>query len=155
MSSTAVPISQKQKDFYQNLRGSLQDFLDSKSAFASKAASIILLAPDLFHLLIKSLLDNRIDASSKKMIAIGLLYFISPVDLLPAFIFGPVGLVDNVIVAAFVVNTLLNKYPEEVIKDNWAGDQDILEVIRNFASMGQNPISKVPAGPLVSRLVRD
>ena len=53
----------------------------------------------------------------------------SPVDLLPEALLGPVGYLDDVALAAYVIHSVLQKVAPEIINRHWAGDQDILELV--------------------------
>lgn len=152
--TSTLPNEQQQRDFYQKLRQSVDEWLDSRSGMVSKVGNYILVAPDLFHLLTKMMLDNRIDSKSKTMIGSGILYFITPLDFLPEFLTGPVGFLDDAVVAIFIVNSLLNKFSEDLVKEHWAGDEDLLEVIRRFSNSGSQLAEKVPAGRLVKRFMK-
>lgn len=148
-----MPSEREQQDFYQNLRQSVHNWLDTKSGKASQFSDIIFFAPDLFHLLTKMMLDNRIDKKSKSMIGAGILYFFAPIDFLPELIVGPGGFADDVVVAVFIVNTLLNKFPHELVAQHWAGDENLLDVVSRLADSGNKLAAKLPAGKVVKRFM--
>jgi uncharacterized membrane protein YkvA (DUF1232 family) len=118
-------------DFYQALRARISDWLKSKGK-GFKHAQILLLAPDLFHLLTRLVLDRRIPTAEKATLGAALAYFLSPLDLLPEALLGPVGYVDDVALAAFVLSRLINAGHGSVAKELWAGDEDLLESIRRI-----------------------
>lgn len=149
-----LPSEEEQKDFYEKLRFRITEWLNTKSGKTSKFGEYLLFAPDLFHLLMKSLLDERIDAKSKALIGSGLLYFIAPIDVLPEGLVGPGGFMDDVIVAAFVVNTLLNKFAPEVLEENWAGDKKLLHTLQKVSETGNTVIGKLPSKSLLGRYVK-
>ncbi|RNF40758.1 DUF1232 domain-containing protein [Planococcus salinus] len=149
-----MPSEQQQQDFYQKLREKVDNWLKSRSGMVSKVGSYILVAPDLFHLLMKMMLDDRIDAKSKTMIGSGILYFIAPIDFIPEFLTGPAGFMDDVVVAVFIVNAILNKFSVDIVKEHWAGDEDLLEVIRRLTHSGSDLAAKVPAGRLAKRFIK-
>ena len=149
-----MPSADEQQDFYQKLRDKVHNWLDSKSGKASSLSKYVFFAPDLFHLLAKMMLDGRIDGKSKSMIGAGILYFIAPIDFLPEVLVGPGGFLDDVAVAVFIVNTLLNKFPAELVKEHWAGDDDLLDVVRGISNSGSKVVSKLPAGRLVKRFMK-
>ncbi|MCJ1907467.1 YkvA family protein [Planococcus ruber] len=149
-----LPSVDEQKDFYQQLRSRIEHWLENKSGPLSRFSKYLLFAPDLFHLLTKLMLDSRIDSKNKGMVGAGILYFIAPIDFLPEFIVGPGGFLDDVVVAVFVINTLLNKFPIEVIEEHWAGDDELLSVVRGISNSGNKFVSKLPAGRLVKRFMK-
>jgi uncharacterized membrane protein YkvA (DUF1232 family) len=120
----------KQRDFYQRLRTNLMRWLESKAGKNHKYAEYLMLAPDIFHLLCKLVGDKRIPGDDKLILGLAITYFISPVDILPEAILGPVGFMDDVALAAFVLNRVINKNDPEIIRGHWSGEGDVLEVVR-------------------------
>ncbi|HSJ38580.1 MAG TPA: DUF1232 domain-containing protein [Planococcus sp. (in: firmicutes)] len=149
-----LPSEGEQRDFYQKLRYNIQKWVESKSGKSSRFFKYVLFAPDFFHLLMKLMLDSRIETKSKTMIGAGILYFFAPIDLMPEAILGPVGFADDVIVAVYIVNTLLNKYPKEVITSHWAGDENLLVVVSRLAGTGNKWLSRLPAGKVLKRFMK-
>jgi uncharacterized membrane protein YkvA (DUF1232 family) len=105
-------------------------------------------APDLFHLLLKLSLDRDVPAVEKAKLVGAIAYFVSPIDLLPELFLGPVGFLDEVVLAAYVLNSLINRTSPEVVKKHWAGDEDILELIQRIiraadGMLGSGPVKKL------------
>ena len=48
---------------------------------------------------------------------------------------GPVGYIDDVALAAYVLNSILNSVGPEVLEDHWAGDSDVLSTIHEVVSV--------------------
>ena len=119
------------EDFYQALRARISAWLESKGS-GFKHAQILLLAPDLFHLLARLMFDSRIPVSEKAKLGAVLAYFISPVDLLPEAILGPAGYVDDVALAAYALSRLINAGHGAVARELWAGDGDLFDVIQGI-----------------------
>jgi uncharacterized membrane protein YkvA (DUF1232 family) len=130
---------QRREDFYQALRARITGWLASKGK-GFKHANILLLAPDLFHLLSRLMLDPRIPAAEKAGLGAVLAYFISPIDLLPEALLGPAGYVDDVALAAFVLNRLINAGHGEVAKELWAGDDDLLASLQRILEVADQAI---------------
>lgn len=149
-----MPSEKKQQDFYQKLRTKIQKWADNKSGLIGSVSGYILFAPDLFHLLTRMMLDSRIDAKNKAAVGAGILYFIAPIDFLPEILVGPGGFLDDVVVAVFVINTILNKFPTEVVTEHWTGDEDLLKLIKKISNSGNKYVSKLPAGRLVKRFTK-
>ena len=119
----------KNEDFYQKLRKRLKAWA-AGSGSDNKALEYILLAPDFFHLLCKILLDPRVPGREKAKVGGAIAYFMSPLDVVPEALIGPAGYVDDVALAAFVLNSVLESAGPEVLREHWAGDGDVLEQIR-------------------------
>ena len=126
------------QDFYQKLRSDIRNRLGDKTGQSTKWSEYVLLAPDLFHLLTKMALDKEIPASEKAKIAGALAYFVSPIDLLPEAVIGPLGYLDDVALAAYVINSVLKTTDPELVKRHWAGEQDILELVQQIVEAGSD-----------------
>ena len=120
------------EDFYQELRTRIRKWLQSRQGAESKWAEYVLFAPDLFHLLCKLALDKQVPAAEKSKLAVALAYFVAPIDVLPEILLGPIGFIDDIALAAYVLNSLFNNTNPDIIRKHWAGEEDILEVIRRI-----------------------
>ena len=100
--------------------------------YTGRYADLILLAPDLFMLLVRLSRDPRVPAKHKTLLLVGIAWFISPLDLLPEAFLGPLGLLDDLVVAAYILNRLLNHLPPEVVHSHWSGKEDLLLTIRKL-----------------------
>lgn len=88
-----------------------------------------LLAPRLVKLVLRLMRDRRVPPRSKAMLVLLAAYLLSPVDVVPDFIVG-LGQLDDLVVAAFALDQILNRVPEEVVLEHWEGEEDVLQVIR-------------------------
>lgn len=120
-------MNTKQQDFYQGLRKKIDDFVKSEKGIHYKWKDFLLLAPDFFHLLVRLSLDNRVKMRDKAVLGIAIAYFFSPIDLIPEVFLGPVGLIDDLAVGAFALNRILKNTDASIVREHWAGDDDILE----------------------------
>ena len=120
-------MDQKQQDFYQSLRDKVNKFVESKKGRGYKWKEYLLLVPDMFHLLVKLTLDRRVDVKSKAILGIAIAYFFAPIDLIPELFLGPLGLIDDLAVAAFALNKIMASTDPAIIRGHWAGEDDILE----------------------------
>jgi uncharacterized membrane protein YkvA (DUF1232 family) len=89
-------------------------------------------APDLFHLLCKLVLDEQVLVADKARLAGAIVYFISPLDFIPEGLFGPLGYTDDIAVAAYVLNSIINHTDPEIVKKHWAGEGEVLDVIQRI-----------------------
>jgi len=123
-------------DFYQKIRVDIRKWLQTKAGKGYKWSEYLLLAPDLFHLLTKLAIDKDVPNSEKAKIAGALAYFISPIDLVPEAMFGPVGYLDDVALAAYVISSIMKNNDSEIITRHWAGEQDVLELVQQIVDVG-------------------
>ena len=94
-----------------------------------------LVAPHLVVLLGRLMRDPRVPARSKAVVLLTVGYLLSPIDVIPDIAPG-VGQVDDIIIAAFALDHILNRVPEELVREHWDGDEDVLELIRNIVQIG-------------------
>jgi len=123
-------LSEEHSDFYKKLRRKIQRWLD-ENGVENKYAAYLLLAPDFFYLLVKLVQDERVPGKEKVKLLAVIGYFISPVDLMPELILGPIGFIDDVALAAFALNGMINRVESGIVHENWPGDGDVLEEIQN------------------------
>lgn len=117
----------EQKRFYDELRRKIKDWLNGKiSSRYEEYTDYLLLLPDMFSLLVRLLKDSRVPVKSKTWLIIAIGYFLSPIDLIPEPFFPVLGVLDDLAVAAYALNKVLNDTPREVVEDNWSGQSDLL-----------------------------
>jgi uncharacterized membrane protein YkvA (DUF1232 family) len=125
-------MDERQKDFYQKLRGDISAWLETKIGKENVWGEYILAAPDLFHLLCKLAVDPEVPDFKKIKLAAVLVYFISPLDFLPELFLGPIGYLDDISLTAYVLNELVLDVDPKIVRQHWAGKQDILELIKTI-----------------------
>ncbi|MEO8398219.1 MAG: DUF1232 domain-containing protein [Ignavibacteriaceae bacterium] len=131
-----------QKDFYQKLRLNINKWIDTNVGKNHKWTEFILLAPDLFHLLCKLTIDSDVPSSKKVKLGAVILYFISPIDILPEAFLGPIGYLDDISLAAYILNDLLLNVDPKIIRRNWAGESDVLDIIKTILVNFENFLGK-------------
>jgi uncharacterized membrane protein YkvA (DUF1232 family) len=75
--------------------------------------------------------DKRVPARQKAILVMMGVYLASPIDIIPDFIPG-LGHVDDLILVAFALDQIINRVPEECVREHWDGDEDVLEVVREI-----------------------
>jgi uncharacterized membrane protein YkvA (DUF1232 family) len=94
----------------------------------SHARELAVLLPNLVFLFRGLLRDPRVSRGSKGWIWFALVWFLSPIDLIPEFI--PVaGPLDDVIVAGLVLRHVLRRMDREVVEAHWSGEPSTLDAI--------------------------
>ncbi|GAB4301247.1 MAG: hypothetical protein Kow0098_29350 [Ignavibacteriaceae bacterium] len=120
------------ESFYKKIRKDVKSWLDKNLGKQHRWADYILAAPDLFYLLTKLLTDKNVPANKKIKIAAAVAYFISPLDFIPEGLIGPVGYAEDVAIAAYVLNDLINEIDPQIVRNYWAGETDILDLIKTI-----------------------
>jgi len=94
---------------------------------------IVKSGPMVLHLLISLMNHKDISGKTKRRVGAALGYFIFPLDALPEAIVGPVGYVDDILVAMLLIDHLLNGENEEektIINTLWQGSEGELKTLR-------------------------
>ena len=133
-------MDDEKRDFYQKLRTDIKKWFDEKKVVDNKWADYILLAPDLFHLLTKLVIDPDVPSSKKVKIAGIIAYFISPLDFLPEMLLGPVGYLDDIALTAYILNDIINEVDAKIVQRNWAGERDILNLVKTIIANANNMV---------------
>jgi uncharacterized membrane protein YkvA (DUF1232 family) len=94
----------------------------------SAARELATLIPNMLVLFRGLLGDPRVPRSSKWWIWFAIVWFVSPIDLIPEFI-PVVGPLDDAIVAALVLRHVLKRTDRQVLSDHWRGDPATLDII--------------------------
>lgn len=92
----------------------------------------LLLVPDFLILLTRLSRDGRLPRRHRLMAASALLYIASPVDVVPGWLFGPAGFVDDITVAVFVIRSLVDGLPLSILHEHWSGDPRFLPILQGM-----------------------
>lgn len=132
-------MEERHEDFYQKLRRRIQGWLAGKGENYCYA-DYLLVGPDLFHLLCRLAGDRRVPPSEKAKIAGAIAYFVSPIDLIPEGLIGPLGYIDDIALAAYVLNSVINAGHGEIAKEHWAGEDNLLDVIQQVLELADKVV---------------
>jgi uncharacterized membrane protein YkvA (DUF1232 family) len=106
---------------------------------------LLLLLPDLAVLLLRLLRDPRVSYGDKGIALLGLGYVLSPIDLLPEILLGPIGLLDDLFVVAATLSRLLNHVHPDVVRSHWPGRGDALDAIQRVTHWAETFVrSRLP-----------
>lgn len=137
--------------FYDRLRSRVLDTVERRAGKLPEDVIIaLLLVPDIFILLVRLMLDKDVPRRARIMIGGALAYFISPIDLLPELILGPIGYLDDLVVGVAVVAQVFSGDLEPYARKHWTGRQDLHVVLHDISSAASSLL-----GPAVhARLMR-
>ena len=94
--------------------------------------NLVLLLPRLGRMIASLLADREVPVSAKLVLAAMALYLASPLDLIPDVI-PFVGLLDDVLLVALVVDGLLNHVDRALLLKYWPGKPASLEAVAAVA----------------------
>lgn len=132
----------KHWDFYKRFRRRMQKINAKPGTFKHRFREFLLLGPDLLHLCIHLVADKDVPTKHKAKLAAAIAYFISPIDILPEALLGPIGFIDDIAIVAYVLNSLLNDVPDEVLVRHWAGENDVFTVVRSAVMAADRLVGK-------------
>jgi uncharacterized membrane protein YkvA (DUF1232 family) len=145
---------QKEEDFYRKLRNQIARYFEDTDHRKQAWAEIALLAPDFFYLLLKLTQDARVPLAQKAKLGGAIVYFISPIDLLPEAILGPIGYLDDIAFAAFALHSVLNHVDPDVVREHWLGQGDVLETIQSTVDQAHRFLGRGVWDKLMRRFKR-
>ena len=109
---------------------------------------VLLLLPDLTVLLARLVRDRRVPIGAKVIALLGVGYALSPIDLIPTFLFGPIGLVDDLLVVSAALSKLVNHVHPDVVRSHWPGQGDALDAIQRASRWSETFLRERVGGAL-------
>lgn len=117
----------KVKDNYSMGRKILSEKLSPK---AKKYKEYIFIIPDIISLIYRLLKDKRVAIKTKLILSSAIAYITLPTDMIPNNI-PFIGSIDEIGVAFFALNNVINEVPMNVIIENWEGNNEIITVLQS------------------------
>lgn len=127
-STVTIELNPREQRFYDRLR---ERIVPARRGGTTHGLDLLLFLPDLTVLLARLLRDRRVPLVEKAIALAGIAYVFSPIDLLPAFLLGPIGMLDDLFVVAACLSRLLNHVHPDIVRANWSGQGDALEVVQS------------------------
>lgn len=133
--ASAEPVSpDRAARFYDRIRASIQRYLEKKGPMVEKGAEFLLLVPDVFILLWRLASDSRVSGRNKVLLGSSIAYYVFPFDLIPEALVGPMGFLDDLVFAVYVLNRMLVDTEPEILREHWSGSEDVLGMIHRVLS---------------------
>jgi uncharacterized membrane protein YkvA (DUF1232 family) len=125
--------------FYDRLRARILETVERLGGKLPEDVLIaLLLVPDIFILLVRLVFDKEVPGRARLMIGGALAYFISPFDLLPEAILGPIGYLDDLVVGVAVISQVFTGDLEPYARKHWTGRQDLHVVLHDINSAARS-----------------
>ena len=139
MSEVSTPVSRDRAErFYDRIRDNIRRYLEKKAHVGEKTSEYLLLVPDVFMLLWRLVNDSRVNSKNKVLLGSGLAYYFFPLDIMPEGFLGPIGYIDDLVFAVFLLNKILTDTDPEVLREHWSGSEDVLATIQNVLNAADN-----------------
>ena len=133
-----IELNPREVRLYDRLRAAV---IDRRPGAGSGFRDILMLLPDLSVLLIRLTRDPRVPLAAKLVAGLGVAYILSPIDLLPEFLLGPIGLVDDLLVVATALSRLLKSVHPDIVREHWSGQGDALDAIHRVTSWADSVLT--------------
>ena len=124
---------------YTYLRKKVTRWFDKKGK-NTRYGEYILLVPDLLYLLVHLAIDRRVSRRSRSVLILSVIYFISPIDFIPELIVGPAGFLDDVGIAVYALNKIINREDPALVESHWKGERDIFKIVQRVLEQSNNLI---------------
>jgi uncharacterized membrane protein YkvA (DUF1232 family) len=139
-SHVTIEMDLRERRLYDRLRAVV---VEQQPGRRSGARDMLLLLPDLTVLLARLLRDERVPIGGKAIALLGVGYVLSPIDVMPGFLFGPIGLLDDLFVVAAALSRILNYVHPDVVRSHWSGQGDALVAIHRVAEWSETRVRTV------------
>jgi len=134
-SRITIELNPRDRGLYDRLRTRV---VQQRHGDPSSMGALLLLLPDLTICLMRLLRDDRVPLGSKAIAVIGVGYVLSPIDVFPALLLGPLGLVDDLVVVAATLSRILNDVHPDVVRSHWPGQGDALDAIQRVTRWSES-----------------
>jgi uncharacterized membrane protein YkvA (DUF1232 family) len=132
-----IELNPSERRLYDRVRGTIAS---GRGAGHSGVADLALLLPDFCVLLLRLLRDERVAKGDKAVALLGIAYVLSPIDLVPALFFGPLGVLDDVIVVTAAASRIVNHVHPDVVRSHWPGKGDVLDAIHRVSEWSETQV---------------
>src|SRR5262249_16501367 len=132
-----IELGAREQRLYDRVRAQLRPFAAGAS---SDLRDVLLAFPDLVMLLLRLLRDPRVGLGDKAAALFGAAYVRSPIDLMPVWVFGPLGLLDDVLVVAATLSRVVNHVHPDVVRSHWSGQGDALRLIQRATDWSETAL---------------
>ena len=140
-----LDLRAREKRLYDRLRAQV---IKLEPGASVGLRDLLLFLPDLVVLLVRLARDSRVPAGAKAVALLGIGYALSPIDLVPEILFGPLGLVDDLLIAAAAVSYVVNHIHPDLVRAHWSGPGEVLDVVKSVLGWSEKLVGKT-----LSRLI--
>jgi uncharacterized membrane protein YkvA (DUF1232 family) len=148
--NVVIDLNPREQRLWDRVRAQV---VDPGASRTSGVGDLLFLLPDLTVLLARLLREPQVSVASKAVALVGVCYVLSPIDLMPALLLGPLGLVDDLLVVSAALSRLLNDVHPDVVRSHWSGKGDALEAVRRVGEWSEG-IFRVRFAGILRRTLR-
>ena len=134
-----IDLRAREKSVYDRLRARL---VTREPGGSAGVRDLLLFLPDMVVLLLRLARDPRVPVGVKAVAMLGIGYSLSPIDLLPEFLFGPIGFLDDLLIAAAAISYIVNHVHPDLVRAHWPGPGDVLDVVKRVLAYAEGLVGK-------------
>lgn len=113
----------------------------SEVKLRSRMKNLLLFIPNLLVLCARLMVDPRVPATERVLVAGAILYALIPFDFIPDFI-PFVGQVDDAYLIAMTLLRLMTVTDPRVVRQHWRGGGDVVELVGSMALIARKFLPK-------------
>lgn len=140
-----VDLRARERRVYDRLRARV---VEAEPGASAGVRDLLLFLPDLVVLLLRLVRDPRVPAGAKAVALLGVGYALSPIDLVPEILFGPLGFLDDLLIATASVSWVVNHVHPDLVRAHGSGSGDVLDVVKSVLGWSEKLVGKT-----LSRLI--
>ncbi len=140
-----IDIRARETRLYDRLRARV---VSSVPGARSGLRDLLLMLPDLVVLLGRLARDRRVPVSAKVIALLGISYALSPIDLLPDLLLGPLGMIDDLLVVVAALSRILNQVHPDLVRSHWSGQEDFLIALQRVTDWAESWMGRAVARAL-------
>lgn len=122
-----------------------------RSELKQRMFSFLMFLPNLVILLGRLLKDRRVPMADKTLFVAALVYFVSPIDLIPD-IFPFVGQIDDLYLISLTLLRLINRTDDTIVRQLWPGNGDIVALADSITGIAPKFLPRRVSRVLTSRV---
>ena len=108
-----IELNPREVRLYDRLRASV---VEPRPGLKSSLRDLLLLLPDMTVLLFRLARDSRVPIGSKVLAGLAVAYVVSPIDLMPELLLGPIGLLDDLLIVGLALSRLLESVHPDIVR---------------------------------------
>ncbi|MFA4838967.1 MAG: DUF1232 domain-containing protein [Candidatus Neomarinimicrobiota bacterium] len=131
---------EQHKNFIRTLQEKIENWLKTEIGQTNRWGEYIRKAPDIFRVLVKLSADNEVPITEKAKITTAITYFVSPMDLIPETFWGAFGFVDDIALAAYVLDSVSSAINPKIYEKYWKGSGMLTDAVQEILQVAEKMV---------------
>ncbi|PIS28382.1 MAG: hypothetical protein COT43_06440 [Candidatus Marinimicrobia bacterium CG08_land_8_20_14_0_20_45_22] len=128
--------------FIKTLQEKIENWLKTEIGETNRWAEYIRKTPDIFRVLVKLSADDEVPIAEKAKITTAITYFVSPMDLIPETFWGAFGFVDDLALAAYVLDSVSSVIDPKIYEKYWKGSGMLTDAVQEILQIAEKMVGK-------------